>query len=204
MSGALQQLLDSAAAHAGMRAQEICAWLSTNTGQMQPKDIAAAAASNQQQQEHSGRQHQQQKHWQQEGPYGLQAQSTLNQQQQQMAAVERVNSLGLSLQPDLPGGMNAGDGTHESAFTCSILEALLSSRHATQISDILLSPGGLPTAAALLQGGLPPTPAGFSHMGHMGGSDGHQGGGLKRERSLTDPHDDFLIDQPGHKLPRVF
>jgi hypothetical protein len=67
---------------------------------------------------------------------------------------------------------------------------------------MLLSPAGLFSTAALLQGSLPPTPA----AGHTGAAAALQpsGLGIKRERSLPEAQEELLIEQPGSKMPRVF
>jgi hypothetical protein len=173
MTGALQQLLDSAAAHACIRAQDICAWLaSANTGQL---------------------------------PAQLRPQQQDNRADQ--AATDMLHALGQSVLPAREDSSNVNStnstsGGAQEAHACSILETLLGPRHSAQLSDMLLSPAGLFSTAALLQGSLPPTPA----AGHTGAAAALQpsGLGIKRERSLPEAQEELLIEQPGSKMPRVF
>jgi hypothetical protein len=182
MTGALQHLLDSAAAHAGVRTRDICAWLataSTGQGPTQPQK---------QQQQHGNHQPSLMSDWYADaaaaGPdvtYGR-------------------GGLVPSAQDDSGdvGTDSISAGAQDTNFACSILETLLGPRHSAQLGDMLMSPAGLFSTAALLQGSLPPTPSGGPAAVAQPAVVG-----IKRERSLPDANEELLIEQPGIKLPRV-
>lgn len=191
MAGALQHLLDSAAAQAGVSAQDICAWLaSANAGhvpahlpqQQQARqdtslaEASCAADAQEFDQLHAGTTH------------------SLT----QLAVPDRGgdNSLNTSATTTRLGA----DGAQ---FACSILETLLGPRQSAQLSDMLLSPAGMLSTAALLQGSLPPTPAAAAALTATAALQAPLAG-LKRERSTPEGNDELLIEQPGSKLHRVF
>jgi hypothetical protein len=183
MTGALQHLLDSAAAHAGVRTQDICAWLaSASTGQ--------GPAQHQEQQQ-----------------YGNDQASLMSDWHAGDAAAGPCVTYGrgrlmTSAQDDSDNGCadSISTGAQDTNFACSILETLLGPRHSAQLGDILMSPAGLFSTAALLQGSLPPTPSGGPAAAAAAVAQATVAG-VKRERSL--PDEELLIEQPGNKLPRV-
>lgn len=195
MSGALQHLLDSAAAQAGVRTEDICAWLAAANGPQAPGQ--EADREDQQQQEDA---EQQPRHDWLTGPEF----SALD-NGHRVRARNGLDHLRLSTNDEqgnnMSGAGNIAIGAQDASFACSILEALLTSRHSSQLGDMLMSPAGIAGSAALLQS-LPPTPAALSAATALHAAVA----GLKRERSFPEPHDDadLLIEQPGTKLPRVF
>lgn len=193
MPGALQQLLDSAAAQAGVRAQDICAWLAAaNSGQGAAQDADRGPAQQQQQP--------QQKSW-----LASELEAMQQQQQPQADQARGLSQLGISAHDDSSHTNTSSMAVHDPSFACSILEALLGPRHSAQLGDVLMSPAGLSCTAALLQGPLPPTPAAASAAA-AAALQAAMVVGLKRERSFPDAQEDadLLIEQPGIKLPRVF
>lgn len=184
MTGALQHLLDSAAAHAGVRAQDICAWLaSASTGQ--------GPAQHQEQQPQHGSDH-----------ASLPSDWHAGNAAVGPAAAYGRGQMVVSGQDDSSnvGADSTSAGAQETNFACSILETLLGPRQSAQLGDMLMSPAGLFSTATLLQGSLPPTPSGGPTAAAA-----LQAAviGFKRERSLPDANEELLIEQPGLKLPRV-
>jgi hypothetical protein len=118
----------------------------------------------------------------------------------QQRQTDRLPAPPLLLQDSAAHNTGAHAGVQDANFA-SILEVLLGPRHSAQLGDMLMSPAGLSSTAALLHGGLcSPGPAGNGREMAAGGGVL----GIKRERSLPDAQEDLLIEQPGIKLPRVF
>lgn len=197
MSGALQHLLDSAAAQAGVRTEDICAWLAAANGPQAPGQEADGEEEEQQEEAEA---EQQARHDWLTGP---EFSALDNGHRARMR--NGLDHLTLSTNDEqgnnMSGAGNVAIGAQDASFACSILEALLTSRHSSQLGDMLMSPAGIAGSAALLQS-LPPTPAALSAATALHAAVA----GLKRERSFPEPHDDadLLIEQPGTKLPRVF
>ena len=197
LTGALQHLMDSAAAvQAGVCAQGICGWLASSTAHAGGSSAHAAAEADcgpdQQQQRRQERTDRARvKGWACMDPSDL---PDLQQRQ-----TDRLPAPPPLLQ-DSGAHSTAHAGAHDANFA-SILEVLLGPRHSAQLGDMLMSPAGLSSTAALLYGGLC-SPGAAGNGREMAAGGGVLG--VKRERSLPDAQEDLLIEQPGIKLPRVF